>query len=309
MEAKTSLCAEKTSRKALRNLTLHLMLIPGLILLAIYSYAPMVGVLMAFQNFRVTRGLFKSDWVGMANFKLLMGIPSTNQIIFNTLYISVFKIILGIIVPVVFALMLNEIRNRKFKRISQTLVYLPHFLSWVIMGGILINILSPSVGIVNQFLGLFGIPGQYFLGDNKLFPWTLIITDIWKGFGYSSIIYLAALTGIDPSLYEAASIDGATKIRQIFNITLPGILPIIVVMGTLALGRVLNAGFDQVFNLYSAQVYQSGDILDTYVYRLGLEQAQYSLSTAVGLFKSLISLFIMSISYWLAYKFANYRIF
>lgn len=295
--------------KSSYNLPLHVMLIPGLLLLAIYSYAPMVGIVMAFQNYRPTRGIFRSQWVGLDNFIFLMRLPSIKQVIFNTLFIAIFKIITGLIVPIIFALLLNEIRNKHYKKITQTMVYLPHFLSWVIIGGILINILSPSVGILNQFLSLFGLPSQYFLGDNRLFPWTLIIANIWKEFGYGSIVYLAALTGIDPTLYEASSIDGAGKFRQMLNITLPGMLPIIIVMGTLSIGGILNAGFDQVFNLYSPQVYQSGDILDTLVYRLGMEQAQYSLSTAVGLFKSVISLLLLSYSYWMAYKFADYRIF
>jgi ABC-type polysaccharide transport system, permease component len=285
------------------------MLVPGIIVLALYSYAPMIGVVMAFQKYRPTRGILKSKWVGWDNFQLLLSLPNTGQVIFNTVYIAILKIILGMIVPVIFALLLNEIRNVSFKRITQTLVYLPHFLSWVIIGGILINILSPSIGIVNQFLNFFGIKSMYFLGDNKLFPGTLVVTEVWKEFGYGSIIYLAALAGIDPALYEAASMDGAGRFRQTLSITLPGMMAIIVVMGTLSMGNILNAGFDQVFNLYSPQVYQSGDIIDTLVYRLGIQEAQYSLATAVGLFKSVISLMLISISYWLAYKFADYRIF
>lgn len=296
-------------RKRWRNLPLHLMLLPGVVLLFIYAYVPMFGLVMAFQNYKPTRGILGSKWVGLNNFQLLFGLPNTSQVIRNTVFIAAFKIVLNIVVPVLFALLLNEIRHKYFKRVSQTLVYLPHFLSWVIVSGIFINILSPSNGMVNMFLNKLGLESLYFLGDAQLFPWTVIVTDVWKEFGYGSIVYLAALTSIDPTLYEAAAIDGAGRLRQVFHVALPGILPIVAVMGTLAVGNILNAGFDQVFNMYSPQVYTTGDILDTLVYRLGMEQQQYSLSTAVGLFKSVISLVLVSGAYGAAYKFAGYRIF
>lgn len=182
-------------------------------------------------------------------------------------------------------------------------------LSWIILGGILIDILSPSQGIVNQVLGLFGIEPIYFLGDNKWFPFTIVATDVWKEFGFNTIVYLAALTSINPALYEAALIDGANRWKQTLYVTLPGMLPIIVLLATLSLGNVLNAGFDQIFNLYSPSVYETGDILDTLVYRTGLEQAQYSVATAIGLFKSVVSFVMVSVSYFLAYRLVNYRIF
>uniref|UniRef100_A9U8E6 Predicted protein n=2 Tax=cellular organisms TaxID=131567 RepID=A9U8E6_PHYPA len=198
--------------------------------------------------------------------------------------------------------------RERIKRMIQTLIYLPHFLSWVILGGVLIDVLSLK-GILNQFLGWLGMDPVYFLGDNHWFPYVLVATDTWKDFGFGTIVYLAALTGIDQSLYEAAEIDGASRWRQTLNITIPGILPVVVLMTTLSLGNVLNAGFDQVFNLYSPQVYESGDIIDTFVYRIGLIDAQYSVATAVGLFKSVVSLVLISSSYLLAYRFAGYRIF
>lgn len=296
-------------RTILRNLPLHFMIMPGLILVLIYSYVPMGGLVMAFQRYKPTSGLLKSKWVGLDNFAQLFSYPDFPIVLRNTLYIAAFKLILGLLVSVLFALLLNEVKNRRFYRMIQTVTYLPHFLSWVILGGIFVNLLSPSSGLINKIIQVIGFQPKYFLGDNRLFPWTLIITDVWKTFGYGSIVYLAALTGIDSSLYEAAAIDGAGKIMQTFIVTLPGILPIIFVMCVLSLGNILNAGFDQVFNMYSPQVYASGDILDTYIYRLGLEQAQYSLSTAVGLFKSVISLILISLSYFLAQKFGDYRIF
>ncbi len=303
------------SRKAAKiaklklQLPLHLMLLPGLIIVLIYNYIPMGGLAMAFQNYKPALGFFKSKWVGWENFKMLFSFPDFSKIIYNTIFIAIAKLILGLIIPIIFAFLINEVKNRYFVKTVQTLAYLPNFLSWVILGGIFANILSPSTGIVNKFLELIGLEPQYFLGNNALFPWTLIITDVWKNFGYGSIVYLAALTGIDSSLYEAAAIDGAGKFRQTLAVTLPGIAPIVFVMAILSLGNILNAGFDQVFNMYSPQVYESGDILDTFIYRLGLEQAQFSLSTAVGLFKSIISCVLISFSYFMAHKYGDYRIF
>ncbi len=289
---------------------LHLMLLPGLILVLIYSYGPMVGIVIAFQKFMPAKGgLFASDWAGLDNFRYVLDMPDSMRVLKNTILIAMFKIVVGLIVPITVALLLNEVRKEVFKRGVQTLIYLPHFLSWIILGGILIDILSPSSGIVNQFLGLFGIESIYFLGDNSWFRPVLVLSDVWKEFGFNTIVYLAALTGINPALYEAAIVDGAGRWKQTLNVTLPGMMPIIVLTMTLALGNVLNAGFDQVFNLYSPQVYESGDIIDTFVYRIGLVDAQYGVATAVGLFKSVVSFTFITASYYLAYRFANYRIF
>lgn len=286
----------------------HLMILPGLAIIAVYHYGPMYGIIMAFQNYVPTLGFTGSPWVGWDNFKYLFSLPDTLQVIWNTLVIAVMKIVAGLIAPLCTALLLNEVRHRIFKRSVQTLIYMPHFLSWIIVGGILIDILSRD-GIVNSFLGLFGIDPVYFLGDNRWFRYVLVISNEWKEFGFGTIIYLAALTGIDPTLYEAAVVDGAGRWRQTWHVTLPGMRPIIILLATLSLGNVLNAGFDQVFVLYSPQVYETGDIIDTMVYRTGLVHMQYSLAAAVGLFKSFISLLLISVSYWLAYRFANYRIF
>lgn len=295
--------------KGLQNLSLHLMILPGFILVLIYCYGPMLGIVMAFQKYYPSRGIFKSPWVGLENFKYVLNMPNTFQVLWNTLFISVLKIVAGIIVPVVFALLLNEVSNGLIKRSIQTMVYLPHFLSWIILGGILIDVLSPSTGIVNRVLGLFGIKPIFFLGDNNWFPYTLVLTDVWKEFGYGTIVYLAALAGIDPTLYEASYVDGANRWKQTLSITLPGLMPTIVLMTILSLGNILNAGFDQVFNLYSPQVYESGDIIDTLVYRIGMDDAQYSVATAVGLFKSVVSFTLITFSYNLARRFSDYRIF
>ncbi len=300
---------EKGKRMKWSQLPLHLMILPGLLLIIVYSYGPMLGAIIAFQDFNPARGIFDSKWTGLENFRYVMALPGSFQVIWNTLIIAVMKIVIGLLVPIVIALLLNEIRKETFKRSVQTLIYLPHFLSWIILGGVLIDILSPTSGIVNQVLNWFGIDSIYFLGNNTWFRPVLVISDVWKEFGFNTIVYLAALTGINPSLYEAAVIDGANRWKQTLYVTLPGMAPIIILTATLALGQVLNAGFDQVFNLYSPQVYQSGDIIDTFVYRLGIVDAQYGVATAVGLFKSVVSLILLSVSYFLAYRFANYRIF
>ncbi|WP_202621530.1 ABC transporter permease [Anaerocolumna sedimenticola] len=299
----------KSKGKFKRELPLILMLIPSLVLVLIYSYGSMIGTVIAFQKFNMAKGLFGSEWIGFDNFKNLFSMPNIWPIIRNTVVIAFGKMIGGIIVPVFFALMLNEVSKNKIKRTFQTMVYLPHFLSWVILASIFTDILSPSSGIVNKLLGHLGVEPVFFLGSTAWFPITMIITDIWKVFGFGSIIYLAALTGIDQNLYEAAQIDGAGRLMQTFYVTLPGILSTIVLMSVLSMGNILNGGFDQIYNMYSASVYETGDILDTFVFRLGIENAQYALSTAANLFKSGVSLVFVTASYGLAYKFAGYRIF
>lgn len=292
-----------------RELPLHLMMIPGIILLLIYSYGPMVGILMAFEKYNLTKGFFRSEWVGLKNFKFILQIPDVYQVLWNTVFIAFMKVIAGLLVPIIIALLLNEVRIQLFKRSVQTIIYLPYFLSWVILGGIFIEILSPSHGIVNKAIGLVGIQPVFFLGNDKIFPYLLVATAVWKDAGFGTIIYLAALTNIDPLLYEAAIVDGAGRWKQTWHVTLPGMKPIVILMMVLSLGGILNAGFDQVFNLYNTLVYSTGDILDTLVYRMGLIDRQYSLATCVGLFKSVVSVIFISISYKLADKVAGYRIF
>ncbi|MFC4596807.1 ABC transporter permease [Cohnella hongkongensis] len=291
------------------DLPLHLMILPGAFIVLIFSYFPMFGIVMAFQHYIPAKGMFVSQWVGLDNLKFVWDLPGSMVVLRNTVFIAMMKIVAGLLVPITVSLMLNEVRKEFVKRSIQTLIYLPHFLSWIILGGVLIDILSPSTGFVNQIIKAVGFQPVYFLGNNHVFPYVLVVTDVWKEFGFSTIVFLAALTSINPALYEAAIVDGASRWKQTLHITLPGMMPIIVLMATLSLGNVLNAGFDQVFNLYSPQVYESGDIIDTLVYRIGLIDAQYSVATAVGLLKSVVSLLLISVSYLLAYRYANYRIF
>lgn len=284
------------------------MLLPAIVLTLVFSYFPMFGVIIAFQEYSPAFGFFKSDWVGWGQFQLLLDMPEVSRALRNTLYIAGMKMVIGLIVPIIMAVLLNEVAVKWFKRTIQTFVYFPHFISWIILGGIFMNLLSLD-GLVNRGLGLFGIEPTMFLGNNTAFPFVLVFTDVWKNFGFGTIVYLAAITSINPSLYEAAVIDGANRWQKIKYITLPGMLPIIVLLATLSIGDILNAGFEQVLTLYGPVVYQSGDIIDTLVFRLGLQSARFSLATAVGLFKSVVAVIMISLSYYLAYRFANYRIF
>lgn len=288
------------------------MVLPGVILVLIYHYFPLVGVVIAFENFRPNRGalsFFTSPWVGLKHFRYLFALPSFGRVVVNTVVISSAKIVTNIVTPVVVALLLNEMVHERTKKAIQTTIYLPHFISWVVLGGIFVDLLSPNTGIVNRIMGLVGIPPIFFLGDNQWFRVALVATDVWKNFGFGTIVYLASITGIDPTLYEAAMADGAGYIRRAWHITIPGMLPIVVLVTVLNLSNLLNAGFDQIFNMYNPVVYKSGDIIDTFVYRIGLVDARYSLATAVGLFKSVISAVLVSSSYYVSYRFANYRIF
>lgn len=287
---------------------LYLLLLPSIILAVIFCYAPMGGLVMAFQNYKPWLGILDSEFVGLENFRQIFAFKESYQAIINTLIIAVSKIVLGLVVPIVMGLLLNEVHHTGLKKGIQTLVYLPHFLSWVTVAGMLRDILSLD-GIVNGFLTKLGMERIFFLGEAGMFRQIAVISDLWKGFGFGMIVYLAAISNIDQNLYEAAEMDGANRWQQTLHITLPGIMPMIIVMATLSLGNVLNAGFDQIFNLYSPLTYSTGDIIDTYVYRQSLVNGQYSFGTAVGLFKSSISLALTVVSYRIAYKYAGYRIF
>lgn len=299
---------KKSKTRLSRQLPLHLLILPSVFCLLIFNYAPMAGLLMAFQDFKPRLGFLHSPWVGLEHFRYMFTYPDSVQVIYNTLLIASLKITANIIVPILFALLLNEVRALLFKRFVQTLVYLPHFLSWVILGGILTDILG-NKGIVNHLLTLLGADTVFFLGDGTWFRITVVVSDVWKEFGFAAIIYLAAMSGINMSLYEAAEIDGAGRFKQTLHVTLPALVPVILVVGTLALGNILNAGFDQIFNLYNPLVYREGDIIDTFVYRVGLMNGSFSFATAVGLFKSVISFILIVTAYRLAYRFGNYRIF
>ena len=284
------------------------MVIPALVWMVLINIVPMFGIIMAFQDFNPGKGIFRSKFIGLENFEYMFQLKDVSQIFTNTIVIAVGKLLLNVLVPVIFALLLNEIKNVAFKRCIQTVVYLPHFISWVIMGGILLDVFG-LYGPVNMVLSALGMEPIAFFRISKLFRTLAIGTDVWKEFGFNAVVYLAALTGISPSLYEAAAIDGAGRWSRMWHITLPGLKPVIVLMTILALGNILNAGFDQIYNIYNQAVYSTGDISDTWVYRVGLNDLQFSLATAVGLLKSVIGFLMISLSYLIAYKKANYRIF
>ncbi len=284
------------------------MLLPGIVLLIIFSFIPMCGAVIAFEDYYPSKGIFGSPWVGWKNFEYMFKLPTFSQVFSNTLVIAILKIVAGIVVPVFYALLLNEVRRVRLKRTIQTAIYLPHFLSWVILANIVSNIFSLD-GVINSLIGKLGGSEIYFLSDPEWFRAIVVLSDVWKEAGFGTVIYLAAITGIDPMLYEAAAIDGAGGFKRVLHVTLPGMMPTIVLMATLALGRVMDAGFDQIFNMYNPLVYSTGDIIDTYVYRTGLVSAKYGLATAVGLMKSVISFTLILVSYKLADRFADYRIF
>jgi putative aldouronate transport system permease protein len=301
---------QKKKRGRKIEYSFYFMVLPAIVLVAIYYYGPLVGWSMAFQRYDMTKGLFGSPYVGWDNFKYLFTrYPGFWRIIRNTLTISVSKLIVNFCLPIIIALLLNEIKREKFKKSLQTMMYLPHFISWVIISGLMIDMLSPTDGVVNAIIKAFGGKAIYFLGTPNIFPAVMVVSDAWKSFGFSTILYLAALTSIDPQLYEAATIDGASRWKRTLHITLPGIVSIMVLSGILSLGNLLNAGFDQIFNLYNPAVYSTGDVLDTFTYRIGFKDWQYDMATAVGMVKSCVSLLLVSLSYYLAYKFADYRIF
>ncbi|MDP9697698.1 putative aldouronate transport system permease protein [Paenibacillus intestini] len=292
-----------------RTLALDLMLLPAVILTFIFAYIPMGGLVIAFQDYKPWLGFAKSSWIGLEHFQFLFSIPENVQVIWNTLIIAGMKLIGGLIAPLIFALLLNEVRKETLKKSIQTFVYLPHFLSWVILGGILLDMLATK-GMINQFLGaVFGLEPIFFLGEGTWFRIVVVTSDIWKEFGFGAIIFLASLAGINPSLYEAAEVDGASRWQQTWSITIPALIPIMIVVGTLSLGNILNGGFDQIFNLYNPLVYDKGDIIDTFVYRIGLIDGKFGFSAAVGLFKSVVGFVLIVLAYRTAYKFANYRIF
>lgn len=297
------------NKEVKKNWPLYVLCIPALVFVLIFAYGPMVGLVIAFQDYKPWLGMMHSTWIGLDNFARIFQQEEATQAIINTLIIAVIKIIVGVIVPIAMAILLSELRNVGVKKSIQTLVYLPHFLSWVTVAGIMIDILGLDGGINHFLANVFGTKPIFFLGDPGLFRPTVIISDLWKNFGFGMIVYLATITGIDPSYYEAAEIDGATRRQQTWHVTLPTMLPMIIVISTLSLGSVLDAGFDQIFNLYNPLVYSTGDIIDTYVYRASLLNGQYGFGTAVGLFKSGISFILIIISYRIAYKVANYKIF
>jgi putative aldouronate transport system permease protein len=291
-----------------RLLPLYMMLIPAIIGLILFHFYPVYGLIIAFQDFKPLLGVQRSPFVGLDNFIRLFSLPDTWNILRNTVFISIGKLLLGQSVSLTVALLLHEVTAQWFKRLIQSLTYVLYFLSWVVFGGIMLDLLS-STGLANQALAALGLGRVPFLSDPSVFPFTIISTDVWKEFGFGAIIYLAALTGVDPNLYEAAAVDGAGRWQRLRHITIPAILSTVVLISCLSLGGILNAGFEQILMLQNPQVLTSGDVIDTFVYRVGLLNYQYGFASAVGLLKSVVGFVLITASYWFAYRFADYRIF
>jgi putative aldouronate transport system permease protein len=279
-------------KRLIQYRVLYFMLLPGIVYFIIFHYIPMYGVTLAFKDFIIKEGIIGSPWVGLKHFEKAFTDPYFFQILKNTLLISIYKLIFGFPVPIIFAILVNEVSSLRFRKAVQTASYLPHFISWVVMGGIFIMIFSFN-GPINELIKLFGGNPVLFMADERYFRSLLVVTDIFKSFGWGSIIYFAAISGIDPQLYEAAVIDGAGRWKRTTMITLPMLVPVIAIMLILSMSSILDAGFDQIFNMYNSSVLNVSDIIDTYVYRKGLVEMQYSYSSAVGLFKSLIALILV----------------
>lgn len=290
------------------QIPLHVIIMPGVIATFIFSYIPMYGLLIAFKNFLPTKGILGSKWVGLKHFQRLFRMSDFYRITRNTLVVASLKIVTLLVVSLILALLLNEIRKRRIRGTIQSFLIFPHFLSWIILGGLVRGILAKD-GMVNNLIQATGHEPILFLGDGTWFTIVLIVTNLWQEAGFAAILYTAAIAGIDGSLYEAAAIDGANRWQQMRHITIQCIKPFIILLAVLNIGNVLNAGFDQIFNLYNGLVLNTADVIDTYVYRVGLQGAQYSFGTAVGFFKSVVALVLIGISYYLADKLANYRVF
>lgn len=279
-----------------KHLWLYVFLLPALIYFAIFHYGPMYGIIMAFQNFNPIAGIKGSEFVGLKNFEILFRSDDFLRVFRNSIWISILKLLWGFPIPIILAIMLSELRMKKFVRVSQTVTYMPHFISWVVLSGILINLLSTAGGAVNNLIELFGGTPVQFLQSTKYFRSVLVISDIWKEMGWSAVVYVAAISGIDREMYEAAKVDGATMLKKIWYITLPSLAPTITVLLILRMGSVLRNGFEQIFMLYSPAVYDVADVFETYTYRIGMTQGQYSFSTAVGLFQSVVGLILVLIT-------------
>ncbi len=267
---------------------LYLMLLVPIIFLVFFKYLPMIGLIMAFQNFDIFGGFLSSTWVGFDNFIKLFLTSEFLSVLRNTLLISWYKILFFFPIPIVIAIMLNEVGNIKYKRSVQTIIYLPHFLSWVVVAGLVFDIFS-NTGVINQMLGSLGYGKTRFLMDPSLFRSIVVGSAIWKEAGYSTIVFLAAISSLDTTLYEAAVVDGASKMRQIIHITIPGILPMIVIMLLIRVGTVMDANVEQIMALYNPTVYETGDVIGTFIYRTGLANMQYSFAAAAGVFNSVVS--------------------
>ncbi|WP_246067576.1 ABC transporter permease [Paenibacillus koleovorans] len=276
-----------------KHWAIYSMIVPGLLYFIIFKYIPLGGSVIAFQDYNLFNGILHSKFVGFKHFENLFTYPEFFRVLKNTLIISVYQLVLGFPAPILLAILLNEVRKVMFKRILQTVLYLPHFLSWVIVGGLFISFLSPSTGLVNEAIKAMGFKPIFFMQEPSYFRSIIVGSSIWKEVGWSTIIYLAALAGINPELYEAAEVDGAGRFRQVVSITIPSLLPTIMVLLLLRIGNMLDTGFEQIYMFLNPLNAEKGEVFDTYIYRIGLLGAQYSYSTAIGIFKSVVGFVLL----------------
>lgn len=283
----------KLKFKPNRDIPVYLLILPAAFLLFVFHYIPIYGVIIAFQDFSPFKDVWGSDWVGFKHFEQFLTDPNFWRVFKNTIVINLMQIVIGFPIPIIFAIFLNEIWSNKFKKVVQTVSYLPHFISWVVAASIIVSALSPSSGILNKLIEALGGEPIYFLAKQEYFRMIIVLTAVWKELGMQSVYYIAALASIDTELYEAAKIDGAGKIKQAIHVTLPGLLPIISILLILKIGQMVTIGFEQIFLLYNPLVYDVGDVISTYTYRLGIEQTQYSLTTAIGLTQSIVNFILV----------------
>ncbi len=286
----------RVGREIRMNKGLYLLIIPPLIYVIIFQYIPMYGVIMAFQDFSFRRGYFGSEWVGLTHFRWLLDNPDFVRAFFNTVQINVLRIALGFPAPIILAILINEVRLTAYKRTVQTLSYLPFFISWVVLSGVFNDILARDYGALNNLLNAVGLGRIDFLQDESVFPMTLVLSEIWRTVGWGSIIYLATITTVSPTLYEAAGMDGASRWQKIRYITIPALYPIMVVVLLLDIGNVLRVGFDQVFNLYNPLVYETGDIIQTYIVRSFEQTPNFSRLTAAGFIQSALGVVLLFVA-------------
>lgn len=293
---------ESVFRQYVKHKYLFLLLLPTIIYFVIFHYLPMYGVVIAFKEFYPLKGIMGSDWIGFENFKQLFSGIYFWPVLKNTLIISFSNLLFGFPMPIILSIILNEVRCKWFKKGVQTITYLPHFIGWVVLAGIVQQVLSPSTGIINYVIQALGGEPIFFMGTKECFRPIIVLSNIWRNCGWQSVIYMAAIMGIDAELYEAADLDGASRIQKILHITIPSIAPTIVIMFIFAIGGVMNDDFDQIYNMLNPVVMSVGDVIGTYTYRVGLQQMNYGYATAVGLFKNVVALILISVSNFVSRK-------
>jgi putative aldouronate transport system permease protein len=292
-------------KELLKNYDLYLLLIPGILFFFIFCYIPMFGLIVAFKDYNIFKGVFASDWAGLKHLKDMLTIPDFYRIVRNTLMLNVLGLIVGFPAPILLALMLNEIRAKYFKRISQSLLYLPHFMSWIIMGGIIYNLLSPKYGIINSVMRAMGMEEVYFMIEEIWWVIVYTLSSVWAGAGWGTIIYLASMTTIDPSLYEAAVMDGAGRWRKIIHITIPGIMPTVIILLILNIGHMVSIGYEHPFALQNPVVMNISEVISTYIYSAGIKQGLFGLTTAIGMSQAVINLILVLGANYFAKRLGN----